>query len=401
LLRLRMICNNLSFMNFLTRKNIDLKVADAVSGGIASKLVERSDVCGLDAGVGKPRVLEAMTITHGFRDGTKVLQDFSIQIDAGEIISLLGPSGCGKTTTLRLIAGLEPLQKGTIKIGGSTASSEGIHTPPENRNVAMMFQDYALFPHLSVFDNVMFGLGRISREERRDRAIKALDDVGLSEYWDRKPATLSGGQQQRVALARAIAPNPQLLLLDEPFSDLDTELRRKVRTDTIRVLKSAGVGALMVTHDPEEALYMSDRIAVMKDGQIEQIGPPMDLYNNPRSLYVARLFSEINEFLGIVKNGMVETALGLAPASELKDGELATVMIRPEHVLIGDEAKAVPGAVDASLDLLKYLGRDAVMQAKLDNGDEVIIRTDIRNLPLDTSSVPIALDFKNSISFKK
>ena len=388
-------------MNFLTRKNIDLKVADAFSGGIASKLAKRSDVCGIDAGEGKFSVLEVASITHGFRDGTKVLQDFSIKIDAGEIVSLLGPSGCGKTTTLRLIAGLEPLQEGTIKIGGLTASSEDNHTPPENRNVGMMFQDYALFPHLSVFDNVMFGLGKISKDERRDRATKALADVGLSEHRDRKPATLSGGQQQRVALARAIAPNPQLLLLDEPFSDLDTELRRNVRTDTIRVLKSAGVGALMVTHDPEEALYMSDRIAVMKDGRIEQIGPPMDLYNNPRSLYVARLFSEINEFTGIVKNGMVETALGLAPASELKDGELATVMIRPEHVLIGDEAKVVPGAVDASLDLLKYLGRDAVMQAKLNNGDEVLIRTDIRNLPIDTSSVPVALDVKNSISFKK
>ena len=146
---------------------------------------------------------------------------------------------------------------------------------------------------------------------------------------------------------------------------------------------------------------MSDKIAVMKDGRIEQIGPPMDLYNNPRSLYVARLFSEINEFTGIVKNGIVETALGLAPASELKDGALATVMIRPEHVLIGDEAKVVPGAVDASLDLLKYLGRDAVMKANLNNGDEVIIRTDIRNLPIDTSTVPVALDIKNSISFHK
>ena len=388
-------------MNFLTRKNIDEKVADAFSGGIASKLAKRSDVREFDAGEGKLRVLEATSITHGFRDGTKVLQDFSVKIDAGEIISLLGPSGCGKTTTLRLIAGLEPLQEGTIKIGGLTASSEDNHTPPENRNVGMMFQDYALFPHLSVFDNVMFGLGKISKDERRDRATKALADVGLSEHRDRKPATLSGGQQQRVALARAIAPNPQLLLLDEPFADLDTELRRNVRSDTIRILKSAGVGALMVTHDPEEALYMSDRIAVMKDGRIEQIGPPMDLYNNPRSLYVARLFSEINEFTGIVKNGMVDTALGLAPASELKDGELATVMIRPEHVLIGDEAKVIPGAVDASLDLLKYLGRDAVMQAKLNNGDEVLIRTDVRNLPIDTSSVPVALDVKNSISFKK
>jgi len=388
-------------MNFHTRRNIDIKAADAFRGGIAFKLTKRSDGYGFDAEEGKFRVLEATSITHGFRDGTKVLQDFSIKLDAGEIISLLGPSGCGKTTTLRLIAGLDPLQEGTIKIGGLTASSEDIHSPPENRNVGMMFQDYALFPHLSVFDNVMFGLGKISKDERRDRATKALADVGLSEHRDRKPATLSGGQQQRVALARAIAPNPQLLLLDEPFSDLDTELRRNVRTDTIRVLKSAGVGALMVTHDPEEALYMSDRIAVMKDGRIEQIGPPMDLYNNPRSLYVARLFSEINEFTGIVKNGMVETVLGVVPAPELKDGELATVMIRPEHVLIGDEAKVVPGALDASLELIKYLGRDAVMQAKINNGDEVLIRTDIRNLPIDTSSVPVALDVKNSISFKK
>ena len=144
-------------MNFLTRKIIDAKVAYAFSGGNASKLVKRSDVCGFDAEEDKFRVLEATSITHGFRDGTQVLHDFSIQIDAGEIISLLGPSGCGKTTTLRLIAGLEPLQKGTIKIGGSTARSEGIHTPPENRNVGMMFQGYALFPPLSLFDNVLFG----------------------------------------------------------------------------------------------------------------------------------------------------------------------------------------------------------------------------------------------------
>lgn len=331
-------------------------------------------------------------VTHSYGGAPPVLRDLSLCLHAGEIVSLVGPSGCGKTTTLRLVAGLERLQSGFIQIGEAIAAAPGRHMAAEARNVGMMFQDYALFPHLTVLENVLFGLSGAPQKERRARALAALGDVGLEEFAGRNPATLSGGQQQRVALARALAPRPNVVLLDEPFSGLDAELRRKVRGDAIHLLKAAGAGALMVTHDPEEALFMSERIAVMRDGQIEQFGDPKQLYDAPVSPYVARFFSEINEIYGAVHDGVVSTILGDAPARGVADGAAALAMIRPEHLLIGAAADATGRAVDGRVGFARWLGRTALIGLRLPDGQDVLVRTSEPAWPEAGAACRVAFD---------
>jgi iron(III) transport system ATP-binding protein len=375
-------------MNFLNSKLFTH--SSGQGGGVRNPL--ELETFGYRKGESDPLALSVESISHSFSDGSKVLQDFSISLRAGEIVSLIGPSGCGKTTTLRLIAGLERLQKGSITVGGVLAGTADWHMPAERRDVGMMFQDYALFPHLSVLDNVLFGLGELSKPARQERALELLSKVGMSELALRKPSTLSGGQQQRVALARALAPYPRLLLLDEPFSDLDTELRRKIRADAIKIIKSLGVGALLVTHDPEEALIMSDKIAVMRGGRVEQMGSPIALYEKPISTYVARLFSETNEISGVVKGGRVETALGNVSANGLSDGQQVVVMVRPEHLLSGKMAEVAGGGVEGQVSLLKQLGREVLVEVKLSGGLEIILRTGVENAPEEGSSILIALD---------
>jgi iron(III) transport system ATP-binding protein len=375
-------------MNFLNSKLF--AHSSGHGGGVGTPL--ELETFGYSKGESDLLALSVESISHSFSDGSKVLQDFSISMRAGEIVSLIGPSGCGKTTTLRLIAGLERLQKGSITIGGVLAGTADWHMPAERRDVGMMFQDYALFPHLSVLDNVLFGLGDLSKPLRQERARDLLSKVGISELALRKPSTLSGGQQQRVALARALAPYPRLLLLDEPFSDLDTELRRKIRADAIKIIKSLGVGALLVTHDPEEALIMSDKIAVMRGGRVEQMGSPMALYEKPISTYVARLFSETNEIPGVVKGGRVETALGNVSADGLSDGQQVVVMVRPEHILSGKMAEVAGGAAEGQVSLLKQLGREVLVEVKLSSGLEIILRTGVENAPQEGTSILIALD---------
>ena len=375
-------------MNFLDSR---LFVNSFEPGGSVANSLE-IETFGYSKGESDLPALSVESISHSFSDGSSVLHDFSISLGAGEIVSLIGPSGCGKTTTLRLIAGLERLQQGSITVGGVLAGTADWHMPAERRDVGMMFQDYALFPHLSVLDNVLFGLGDLSKPIRQERARELLDKVGMSELALRKPSTLSGGQQQRVALARALAPYPRLLLLDEPFSDLDTELRRKIRADAIKIIKSLGVGALLVTHDPEDALIMSDKIAVMRGGRVEQIGSPMTLYQKPVSTYVARLFSETNEIPGVVKGGRVETALGNVSADGLSEGQQVVVMVRPEHLLSGKMAELAGGAVEGQVSLLKQLGREVLAEVKLSGGLEIILRTGAENAPEEGTSILIALD---------
>ncbi len=375
-------------MNFL---NSRLFANSSEPGGSVANSLE-IETLGYSKGESDLPALSVESISHSFSDGFSVLHDFSISLRAGEIVSLIGPSGCGKTTTLRLIAGLERLQQGSITVGGVLAGTSDWHMPAERRDVGMMFQDYALFPHLSVLDNVLFGLGGLSKPIRQERARELLDKVGMSELALRKPSTLSGGQQQRVALARALAPYPRLLLLDEPFSDLDTELRRKIRADAIKIIKSLGVGALLVTHDPEDALIMSDKIAVMRGGRVEQMGSPMTLYQKPVSTYVARLFSETNEIPGVVKGGRVETALGNVSADGLSEGQQVVVMVRPEHLLSGKMAEVAGGAVEGQVSLLKQLGREVLVEVKLSGGLEIILRTGLENSPEEGTSILIALD---------
>lgn len=331
-------------------------------------------------------------LRHEYGDQGATLQDVSLCLHPGEIVALVGPSGCGKTTTLRLIAGLERLQEGVLRIGGELAAAPGLHVPAENRNIGMMFQDYALFPHLTVAENVAFGLGRLDSADRREQALEALADVGLADFADRYPATMSGGQQQRVALARALAPRPNVVLLDEPFSGLDAALRRSVRSDAIHLLKAAGAAALMVTHDPEEALFMAERIAVMRDGRIEQCDTPKALYDNPASPYVARFFSEVNEFEGIVRANLIKTPMGLVEAPGLADGSQAVAMARPEHILVGDEAHETGASVIGNVAFARWLGRTALIEVRLETGEAVYARIADKQWPDEGETIEIAFD---------
>lgn len=269
--------------------------------------------------------LSAVSHDYGRR---RAVDDVSFTVAPGEILGLLGPSGCGKSTTLRLVAGLEDLQQGTVRIGGDTMADRNLNIPTERRHVGMVFQDHALFPHLSVAQNISFGLGHVSASERQGRIEHWGRRLGLSQLLAVYPHQLSGGEQQRVALARAMAPEPRVMLLDEPFSSLDSRLRDQIRDETVEVLKQAGTATLLVTHDPEEAMRMGDRIAIMNAGRIEQIDTPARVYAAPATPFVARFLSETNELPVQVRGGAVETPFGRLPAP-VPDGA-ALLMFRPE-----------------------------------------------------------------------
>jgi len=276
-----------------------------------------------DAGL----VLEGVTHAYG---GKVVVDDVTLSVAPGEFLCLLGPSGCGKTTTLRISAGLERPCAGRVWIGGVEVTGAGTEVPPEQRNVGFLFQDYALFPHLDVLGNVTFGISHLPQAERRARAMEALERVGMEAFASAYPHTLSGGQQQRVALARALAPRPRLMLLDEPFSGLDKRLRDQVRDQTLHVLKDSNVSTLMVTHDPEEAMFMADTIALMRHGRIVQKGTPVELYCHPATAFAARFFSEVNRLTGTVRNGMVASPFGALEAAHIEDGVTVEILLRPE-----------------------------------------------------------------------
>ena len=227
-------------------------------------------------------------------DGADVVDDVSFDIHSGEVVCLLGPSGCGKTTSLRLAAGMEVPSLGEIYLNGACVSSAKQMTPPEARGIGFLFQDFALFPHLSVYENVTFGLGALSGEEQKRRALELLNAVGLSGFANKYPDTLSGGEQQRAALARAMAAKPKLVLMDEPFSNLDPQLRDQMRDLTLRLLRENDAAGLIVTHDAADALRMADRIAVQNKGRILQIDTPEAIYQNPLDLHVAAMFGPLN-----------------------------------------------------------------------------------------------------------
>ena len=349
-----------------------------------------------------PAVRPALRVEHvGHRYGrTPVLQDVGFDLAPGEILCLVGPSGCGKTTTLRLVAGLEDVQEGCIRIAGRTVSGEGLHVPVEARNIGLLFQDYALFPHMRVIDNVMFGIRDASGRERRQRALAALAEVGLSDYAGCYPHMLSGGQQQRVALARALAPRPAMLLLDEPFTALDSQLRRQVRDDTMHLLKTSGAATLLVTHDPEEAMFMADRIAVMRDGRIEQIGTPVEIYCCPASAFVAGFFGEVNRLTGIVAGGRVTTPFGRLAAGGLADGTTVEVLIRPEAIGL-DAAGTGP---HARVEAARMLGRTSLIHLSLPAGEgEVHLHARVpgRRLPREGELLAVSLDREQAFIFPR
>lgn len=275
--------------------------------------------------------LEFREVSHAY-DGKDVVRELSLSVGEGEIVCLLGPSGCGKTTSLRLAAGLEKLQQGEILVNGRTVSSAGVHIPPEDRRSGLVLQDYALFPHLSVLGNVMFGLDGLSKSEAASRAHELLRKVGLEEKAESWPHMLSGGEQQRVALVRAMAPEPVLMLMDEPFSGLDVMTRAAVRESARQALLERGVPSLIVTHDPEEALSLGDRIAVMLEGKLVQVGDGDDIYDNPSCPFVMELFGAPNRLPGIVAGGQVATPFGPCPAQGFSEGVAVLVMFREDEV---------------------------------------------------------------------
>ncbi|MDX1614128.1 MAG: ABC transporter ATP-binding protein [Candidatus Promineifilaceae bacterium] len=298
-----------------------------------------------------------------------VVCDLSLAVLPGEILALLGPSGCGKTTTLRLIAGFERPDEGRIVIDDRVVSEPGRHMPPEARRVGMVFQDYAIFPHLNVAQNIAFGLGRESDIGAQIESMLAL--VGLGEVGQQMPHELSGGQQQRVALARALAPQPTVLLLDEPFSNLDSSLRVQVRAEVRDLLKESGATAIFVTHDQEEALFIGDRVALMNEGRLEQIGTPEEVFQRPTTRFVADFMGQTDMLPGITTRAGVQTPLGLLPRLDtLEVGTPVEVVIRPNDVRLALQARGVndqPGQILRQ----RFVGIAYIYEVQLADGSVV------------------------------
>ncbi|HEY7802809.1 MAG TPA: ABC transporter ATP-binding protein [Orrella sp.] len=265
-------------------------------------------------------------------DGVPVINGVDLSAQSGATLCLLGPSGCGKTTLLRILAGLEAPDAGTVTLGGKRVFGEGVNVPPEKRQVGYLFQDYALFPHLTVSQNVAFGIQGWPNVERE--VADLLASVNLSGFENAMPSTLSGGQQQRVALARALARRPQLMLLDEPFSGLDTELKLQLRESTHRLLKEHGITAIIVTHDPEEAMYMADRIVLMSQGSIVQTGSPQELYNQPINQFCARFLGDTLTVQGTNDGQTIHTSIGTFLAESGHPAGDVTVLVRPESLTV-------------------------------------------------------------------
>ncbi|KAA0235264.1 MAG: Vitamin B12 import ATP-binding protein BtuD [Acidimicrobiales bacterium] len=294
----------------------------------------------------------------------RVLRGVDLRVDPGSIVALLGPSGCGKTTLLRSIAGLETADAGAIAIGGEPVTGPDLHVAPERRRVGMVFQDWALFPHMSVARNVAYGIGKGADTDVR--VAGALEMVGLAGMGDRMPGTLSGGQQQRVAIARALAPEPAVLLLDEPFSNLDTNLRVQVRSEVHRLLTSLGVTAVFVTHDQEEAFVLGDEVAVMNRGLIVQQATPSELYLRPASPWIARFVGDANLLPAQASDGHLETPIGMLASGGSYTGAVE-VAVRPEDVELEPGNRGV-------VELVEYYGHDTVYLVSLDGGVSIHVR---------------------------
>ncbi|MBO6752782.1 MAG: ABC transporter ATP-binding protein, partial [Spongiibacter sp.] len=274
-------------------------------------------------------------------DDTNVVSDVRFHVNQGDICSLLGPSGCGKTTILRAIAGFQPLHRGKILLNDRCLSEPGLQLTPEQRNIGMVFQDYALFPHLNVFDNIRFGLSKLSAAKQREQVRRMLSLVRLDGIEERFPHELSGGQQQRIALARALAPSPQLLLMDEPFSNLDAELRKQLSVEVRDILKELGISAILVTHDQHEAFAFSDHVGLLYHGKLQQWDTPFNLYHEPANRIVADFIGEGCFLPGMIgdESNTVNTELGPLMGNRAypwPSGTPVDVLLRPDDVVLAD-----------------------------------------------------------------
>jgi iron(III) transport system ATP-binding protein len=340
---------------------------------MSSEIHHRTDV--LSDRPSGDAVLELDGVSKRFGTET-VIENLSLSVQEGEILTLLGPSGCGKTTTLRLVAGLDRPDGGEVRLNDEVVSGPGEFIAPERRGIGVVFQEFALFPHLTARENIAFGLHEWGGSAREARVDEMLDLVGLDAQGDSYPDELSGGQQQRVALARSLAPEPAMLLLDEPFSNLDVDLRVEMREEVRRILKEAGVTAVSVTHDQEEAMSISDRVAVVNDGKIEQIGAPEQVFQHPESRFVAGFLGHASFLSGYVRADGVETGVGVVPREQIHgladeyDMTRIDVLVRPDDVsarLATDADRPANGRIVAR----RYLGPTILYEVELDNGDRL------------------------------
>jgi iron(III) transport system ATP-binding protein len=329
-------------------------------------------------------------IVHRFSQRT-VLDGINLVVEPGEVLCLLGPSGSGKTTLLRIAAGIEIQTAGRLLLNEREIAGPAVTLPPEQRSIGLVFQDFALFPHLSILENVRFGLTALSAAEGRREAMNALARVGLEHHALSYPHTLSGGEQQRVALARALAPRPGVLLLDEPFSGLDSRLKDQVRAETLEILRRSRATAIVVTHDAEEAMRLGDRIALLNRGRLVQIGRGIDLYQRPQSLFAAGFFSEINEFEAVVAGRAVDTPLGRFDAEGLAEGAPATIAVRLSAFDISESG----GEVAARLISRRFLGVVEMLELAI-QGLEKPVRARVRCGALSDRARDIWLTIRRS-----
>ena len=322
-------------------------------------------------------------------DKAMALRGLTLNIEPGEVVCLLGPSGCGKTTLLRIASGIEKPSAGRVMINDQEVAGPTRFVPPEQRSVGLMFQDFALFPHLTILDNVAFGLKALPREEAARAALAALARVGLARYAKDYPHILSGGEQQRVALARAIVPRPSVVLMDEPFSGLDVQLRDSMQAETLALLRETRATCMIVTHNPEEAMRLGDRVAVMHGGRLIQAGPAEELYRHPADLFVARLFSQINEIPAQVYNGAIDTPLGPIPVENISDGTAVTMCIRRRSIRLNADKAGLPGRILH----VKFLGDMALLEIGV-QGFEKPLLTMVREWedPVAGAEVTISVD---------
>jgi iron(III) transport system ATP-binding protein len=320
------------------------------------------------SGGGPALRLESVSKRYG---DTTAVQALSLDVGRGELLALVGPSGCGKSTVLRVAAGLERPDAGTVRVDGDVVAGP-TWVPPERRRVGLVFQDHALFPHLDVAANVAFGLHGQEPRRRHERVGEVLDLVRLDALAGRYPHELSGGEQQRVALARALAPAPAVVLLDEPFSSLDEDLRARVRSDTVEVLRATGTTAVVVTHERNEALAIGDRVVVMRDGVVEQVGTPEEVYEVPASHFVASFLGDAVVLPAQQRDGVVDCELGAIPASRPDlDGTAVDVVLRPHEITMADASDGAAVVVGA-----EYLGATVVHTVRLPSGRTVRVQHD-------------------------
>lgn len=352
-----------------------------------------------------PPRLEIRNLRRAF-NGRAVVDDVSFSIQPGQVTCLLGPSGCGKSTTLRMIAGVEMQDSGEIYVDGSLVCDTIFRLPPERREIGLMFQDFALFPHLSVADNVAFGLKSFTKSEKRARVEELLARVDMMRFIDGYPHQLSGGEQQRVALARALAPKPKIMLMDEPFSGLDNRLRDGIRDETLNILKEEDTAVLLVTHEPEEAMRMADEIALMRDGQIVQRGAPYNVYTRPVDRAAVAFFSDSNVLQAEVSGALAETPFGRFLAPGVPDGTLVQIVFRPQHVRIdfdrnghGPKPTASDGtAARGVVQRARFMGSESLVEFKMDyNGS--MLRATVPNVFLPKAGTVMWLTIRRDRCF--